>query len=275
MKNIFLTIKSEDKALSFEYQISMLDAGYIISYLSSSENQQVVKEHSLAIKPQNNLNDTKDLINLLERYQPKSIVEKLALFASYLADKNKEQPFTEEELKNLFEVSNLKMPENFKRDLSIALQRGILFKLKDSNTYISTLKTNKELEKMLVKQEVGESDLFKKKRKRGLTERAELNNSIKSIPVTGSINGVTLKYKELKSGSERILWLVLYLKSHGIEKASIRDIEYLSERLGKVLQSKYFAMYNKVNIQEGKIAKIENMFVITEEGENYISSLSV
>lgn len=274
MTKINLKIQSEDSKLNFEQEILLSDVGFIISYLSGSKNQGIVKEQNSAIKPQIAINDTKELINLLERYQPRSNVEKLTLFATYLNKKNNDQPFSEDQLKDLFDLSNLKMPENFKRDLSIAVERGVLFKLKDSNTFITTNKTNKELENMLFKQTIDESTIFKKKRVRGLTERAELNDSIKSVPITGSIKGVSVKYRELKSGSERILWVVLYLKTHGFETVSIKDVEFLSDKLGKVLQSKYFAMYNKTNIDEGKIAKVDNKFVITEEGENYISSLS-
>ena len=275
MTKINLKIQSEDSKLNFEQEILLSDVGFIISYLSESRKEEAIKEQNLAIKPHIALNDTKELINLLERYQPRSNVEKLALFATYLNKKNNDQPFSEDQLKNLFEVANIKMPENFKRDLSIAVERGVLFRLKDSNTFITTNKTNKELENMLFKQSVDESTIFKKKRVRGLTERAELNNSIKSVPITGSIKGVTIKYKELKSGSERILWVILYLKSNGFESVSIKDVEFISEKLGKILQSKYFAMYNKTNIDEGKVAKVDNKFIITEEGENYISSLSI
>lgn len=274
MTKINLTIKNEDGSLVFSQEISLADVGYIISYLSGNKNPSVVKEQNLIIKPQNDLNDTKEILNLLEKYQPKSNVEKFVVFASYLSNKNNEQPFSEEELKELFELANLKLPENLKRDLGIAVTRGVLFKLKDSNTYITTKKANKELENMLHKQTIDESTIFKKKRVRGLTERAELNNSIKSVPITGSIKGAAIKYRELKSGSERILWVILYLKTHGFESVSIKDVEFLSDKLGKVLQSKYFAMYNKTNIDEGKIAKVDNKFIITEEGENYISSLS-
>lgn len=275
MAKINLKIQSEDSKLNFEQEILLADVGFIISYLSGSKKQEIVKGQNLIIKPQIAINDTKELINLLERYQPRSNVEKLALFATYLNKKNNDQPFSEDQLKDLFDLSNLKMPENFKRDLSIAVERGVLFKLKDSNTFITTNKTNKELENMLFKQTIDESTIFKKKRVRGLTERAELNDSIKSVPITGSIKGVSIKYRELKSGSERILWVVLYLKTHGIGNVSIKDVEFLSDKLGKVLQSKYFAMYNKTNIDEGKIAKVDNKFIITEEGENYISSLSI
>lgn len=275
MAKINLKIQSEDSKLNFEQEILLADVGFIISYLSGSKKQEIVKGQNLIIKPQIAINDTKELINLLERYQPRSNVEKLALFATYLNKKNNDQPFSEDQLKDLFDLSNLKMPENFKRDLSIAVERGVLFKLKDSNTFITTNKTNKELENMLFKQTIDESTIFKKKRVRGLTERAELNDSIKSVPITGSIKGVSIKYRELKSGSERILWVVLYLKTHGIGNVSIKDVEFLSDKLGKVLQSKYFAMYNKTNIDEGKIAKVENKFIITEEGENYISCLSI
>ncbi len=275
MAKINLKIQSEDSKLNFEQEILLADVGFIISYLSGSKKQEIVKGQNLIIKPQIAINDTKELTNLLERYQPRSNVEKLALFATYLNKKNNDQPFSEDQLKDLFDLSNLKMPENFKRDLSIAVERGVLFKLKDSNTFITTNKTNKELENMLFKQTIDESTIFKKKRVRGLTERAELNDSIKSVPITGSIKGVSIKYRELKSGSERILWVVLYLKTHGIGNVSIKDVEFLSDKLGKVLQSKYFAMYNKTNIDEGKIAKVENKFIITEEGENYISCLSI
>ncbi len=275
MTKIRLLIKSEDSTLSFEKEILLSDVGYIISYLSGSSLAEVVKEQNSTIKPQTTVNDTKELINLLNKYQPKSNVEKFTVFAAYLNSKNNEQPFSEDEIKNQFLLSNTKMPENFKRDLGICIDRGLIFKLKDSDLYITTSKTNIELENMIAKQSIDESLIFKKKRIRGKTERAELTTNIKSVPITGSIKGVSIKYRELKSGSERILWVILYLKSHGFESVSIKDVEFLSDKLGKILQSKYFAMYNKTNIDEGKVAKVDNKFIITEEGENYISSLSI
>lgn len=275
MDNIKLTIKNNDGSFNFEHTISLLDAGFIISHLGGAKETKIVKEQKKESKPQTSVNDTKDLINTLERYQPKSNVEKFTVFADYLNKTKNEEPFSEDELKKLFEVSNQKMPENFKRDLGICVDRGLIFKLKDSDLYITTAKTAKELENMVYKQSIDESTIFKKKRVRGQTERAELNNTVKTIPITGSIKNVNIKYKDLKSGSDRILWILLYLKTYNIDASSIKDIEFISVKLGKELKSKYFAMYNKENVEDGKVAKVENKFSILEEGENYISSLSL
>lgn len=275
MNNIQLTIKSIDGNFNFKHDISLLDAGFIISHLGGAKEQSIVNEQKDRSKPQTNTNDTKDLINTLGRYQPKSNVEKFTVFADFLNKRKNEEPFSEAEIKKLFEVSNQKMPENFKRDLGTCVDRGLIFKLKDSDTYITTAKTAKELENMIYKQSIDESTIFKKKRVRGQTERAELNATVKTIPITGSIKGVNIKYKDLKSGSDRIIWILLYLKTYNIKAASIKDIEFISVKLNKELKSKYFAMYNKDNVEEGKVAKVENKFIILEEGENYISSLSL
>jgi len=275
LENIHLIIKNSDGSFIFQYDISLLDAGFIISHLSTENKPLIVNNQKDKSKPQTSVNDTKELINILERYQPKSNVEKFTVFANYLNTKKNEQPFSEDEIKNLFEQTNSKMPENFKRDLNICVERGVIFKLKDSDSYITTAKTAKELENMVYKQSINESTIFKKKRVRGLTERAELNSLIKSVPITGSIKGVNIKYKDLKSGSDRILWILLYLKLNKIDSSSIKDIEFISVKLGKELKSKYFAMYNKENIEEGKVAKVENKFIILEEGENYVNSLSL
>lgn len=275
MDKIKLTIKSNNGDFNFEHSISLLDAGFIISHIGGAKESNIVNEQNNESKPQTSVNDTKDLINTLERYQPKSNVEKFTVFADYLSKKNNEEPFSEAEIKKLFEVSNQKMPENFKRDMGICVDRGLIFKLKDSDTYITTVKTSKELDNMIYKQSIDESTIFKKKRVRGQTERAELNNTVKTIPITGSIKNVNIKYKDLKSGSDRIIWILLYLKMYNIKAASIKDIEFISVKLNKELKSKYFAMYNKENVEEGKVAKLENKFSILEEGENYISSLSL
>lgn len=276
MTKISLTIKSEDNKFFFEQEISLVDSSFIINYFANKESNPNV---SLSIQPSNPqilVNDTKLLLDLLEKYQPKSNVEKFVVFAEYLTVVKSEQPFSEVELKELFTTANFKVPENFKRDLGIAVGRGVLFKLKDQDLFIATPKTKKELDLMIEKQSIDESTLFKKKKRiRGLTQRAELNNGIKSIPLTGNLKGLNIKYKDLRSGSDRILWVIAHLKNNAMESVSIKDIEFISDKLGNVVKSKYFAMYNKPNIENGYVAKVDNKFIITEEGERYISTLAV
>lgn len=276
MTKISLTIKSEDNKFFFEQEISLTDSSFIINYFASKE---INSNTSLGIqpsKPQIVVNDTKLLLSQLEKYQPKSNVEKFVVFAEYLTIVKSEQPFSEVELKELFITANFKVPENFKRDLGIAVARGVLFKLKDQDLFIATPKTKKELDLMIEKQSIDESTIFKKKKRiRGLTQRAELNSDIKSIPLTGNLNGLNIKYKDLRSGSDRILWIITYLKNNAMELVSIKDIEFISNKLGNVVKSKYFAMYNKSNIENGYVAKVDNKFIITEEGESYIRSIKI
>lgn len=276
MTKISLTIKSEDNKFFFEQEISLTDSSFIINYFASKENSSNTSLGIQPSKPQIVVNDTKLLLSQLEKYQPKSNVEKFVVFAEYLTIVKSEQPFSEVELKELFITANFKVPENFKRDLGIAVARGVLFKLKDQDLFIATPKTKKELDLMIEKQSIDESTIFKKKKRiRGLTQRAELNSDIKSIPLTGNLKGLNIKYKDLRSGSDRILWVITYLKNNAMESVSIKDIEFISNKLGNVVKSKYFAMYNKSNIENGYVAKVDNKFIITEEGESYISSLSV
>jgi hypothetical protein len=108
-----------------------------------------------------------------------------------------------------------------------------------------------------------------------LKRKKELNSDIKSIPLTGNLKGLNIKYKDLRSGSDRILWVITYLKNNAMESVSIKDIEFISNKLGNVVKSKYFAMYNKSNIENGYVAKVDNKFIITEEGESYIRSIKI
>lgn len=276
MPKISLTIKSEDNKFYFENEISLMDSSFIINYLAKKESLISEGLNYQPDKPQTQVNDTKLLLNFIEKYQPNSNVEKFAVFAEYLNEIKKEEPFSENELKELFSTANYKVPENFKRDLSIAVHRGVLFKLKDNDLFITTAKTKKELAIMLEKQNIDESKIFKKKKRvRGLNQRADLNSDIKSIPLTGNLKGLNIKYKDLRSGSDRILWVITYLKNNAMESVSIKDIEFISDKLGNSVKSKYFAMYNKPNIENGYVAKVDNKFIITEDGESYISNLSV
>ncbi|CAG1022889.1 hypothetical protein DOJK_01964 [Patescibacteria group bacterium] len=103
--------------------------------------------------------------------------------------------------------------------------------------------------------------------------RSELNPQIEKIALTGTISNEYPTFNKMVIGGDKILWVLLYLKTHGISGASLKDIEYVSLKLGQVIRSKFFTALNKRNIIDGKVANLNGLFVIQQRGEEYLKSL--
>lgn len=220
--------------------------------------------------PQSVLNDTLSLLSLLNEYQPISNVDKIAVFAFYLSKQSQDSTFSESELLELFKKSNFKIPGNFVRDLLNAVNRGLIFKVKEYNDrFICNPSINEELE-LIKGKKSNRKNLLKKKPNQTVSKKRHLNNDLSNISISAVTKNPKIYFNKLTNGALRILWIIYFLKESGFNSTSIKDIELISSKLGSTILSKHFSTLNKENLVEARVSRTGNSFSILEAGEEYL-----
>ncbi|WP_394612969.1 hypothetical protein JNUCC0626_23720 [Lentzea sp. JNUCC 0626] len=288
--------------VSFEEEISLSQAAYIIAYIGSSDptaGSPPVIPHAAAptaITAAPSVNSTK-MISALSSDAPsnprealdtsgaKTNAEKIVAFALYIAQEGDKDTFTPNDIKPMFKRARESAPQNFARDLAVAIQSGWIVESDEKNEYYVAAKASAALEVGFegIRKSRG-SNGTKKRQSGGSSSRngKPSRKSINTVPevfkdvetIESAIDGV-VDYHKLTKQIDRFLWAVYAAKLLGVPSVKNQDIVWLTDKLGDGIPTgniaknyQHLSKSNYVNksLQDGSIR-------ITPRGEEYLKSL--
>ncbi|MFS8100268.1 hypothetical protein LFM09_24360 [Lentzea alba] len=288
--------------VSFEEEISLSQAAYIIAYIGSSDPatgtspsaQNTVAPAAITATPTAN---APMMISALSTSAPsnprealdvsgaKTNAEKIVAFALYIAQEGGKDTFTPNDIKPLFKRARESAPQNFARDLAAAIKSGWVVESDEKNEYYIAAKASAALE-------VGFDGLRQTRGSNGSKTRQSgaktsrngkpSRKAINTVPeafkdvetIESTIDGI-IDYHKVTKQVDRLLWAVYAAKRLGVPSVKNQDIVWLTDRLGDGIPTgnitKNFQHLSKSNylnrsLQDGSIR-------ITPRGEEYLKSL--
>lgn len=225
-------------------EISFQQAGQIIAFISATSDGGTESSES---SPAGTLAKQVSLappnfspLEYLNEVGAKTNPEKILALAKYQSDYEKggDGDFSSEEIQGLFERARQVMPKNFRRDFRTVMESAWIDGVsdKEGRYYITSTgekviggnfsqETKVKITRLGRKVSVGSRRKATQQRG-GSTVRGE----VQSLEITPAMSGMP-KYHDLKSKSDRILWILVAAKKLGIEGGlTVVEIDHIATK---------------------------------------------
>jgi hypothetical protein len=275
----------------YQDEITVAQAARIIAFLNAQEVEAPAFSDPLVGPSKAEASPTKvgNPRDALEMSGARTNPEKIVALGAYVLQDGGET-FKAEDVKTLFRRARETAPANFGRDLSAAVAAGWLAEDQPGEFYT----TNRV-------QGIFKGDFTFPKGRTGSTTRSSANaratsgakpsrarasrasggrakpesfKDIDEFPMT--MDGFP-SYARLKSRGDRLLWVLLFAKRHGIAGLAARDVDWLTDHQGEAVQAKHVGVVFDRAKAAGHANRSTNdgTMRITPEGETHLASLAL
>ncbi|GEM_PF-1747252 len=264
------------EGLSLEKEISLHEAGQIITYLgtkqqliTSSQDGMTLLEQSL---PERNGSTSSSPNDAIAASGAKTNSEKITAIGKYLQERDGGQSFAAEKVKSVLQKMG-EQPGNFLRDLKAAEKSQYIYCQNNSEGVFSV--TDKGIASISNKfsEKVVPSKQKKKSSANKPSTPVTVSPEIEKLSITANLDGFP-NYHNLDTKWKKIIWLLVFAGENGIEALSPSEVEHLSGKIkGRIVRSGFTA-HNKPNIKAGYvISKTGNKFSVEQIGIDFLKTL--
>lgn len=270
-----VTINISGEGLSLEREISILQAGQIISYLGSQQSGSQVYE-AQSSGPAALLSGQVDTPKkLIDNSGAKTFPEKIAVIGKYIQDRDGSEQFQLSDIRAVFTKLGTQ-PGNFSRDLQEAssVLRYIYLKNKKDGTYGLTDLGLEAIEKGFPE---NLKNTFVKKTQPGAKKVATstiVRDEIKKMEISSVMTDFP-SFHGLKTKGQKILWLLIYADAKGIKSLTPAEVDFLSVEMKGRIASSSFTALNEGNHKMGYVTKLDGKFLIQQSGIDYLKGLVI
>jgi hypothetical protein len=260
--------------LDLERDISLLQAGQIISFLGTGESLAATDGEirgSEAVSIQHNLIGASTLnpIEILHNSNAKTNAEKITVFGYIVTINNTGDGFTQDEVRDLFRRLGEPYPSNPSRDFKEAVRSAYIYPSLDSNSKYILSEKGRLAVTGGFKSDGVQGKKVRRKRSGVSTLKLEIRDGVKGLPVVSDLPGFAKLYG-LETKGKQILWLLLYAKENGIDAVNYKEISHIAAKFRIDIGSKNFTASNEGNMKAGYVMKRGADFVLLQKGEEVL-----
>lgn len=264
------------EGLSLEREISLHEAGQIITYLGTKQQLITPSQDGMPLLdqslPERNTSTSSSPRDAIAASGAKTNSEKITAVGKYLQDRDNVQSFSAEEVKSVLQKMG-EQPGNFLRDLKAAEKSQYIYCENKSEGVFSV--TDKGIASISNKfsEKVASSKQKKKSSASKPVTPVTVAPEIEKLPITTNLEGFP-NYHSLDTKWKKIIWLLVFADKNGIESLSPAEVEYLSGKIkGQIVRSGFTA-HNTPNIKAGYvISKGGNKFSAEQIGIDFLKTL--
>lgn len=272
-------ITIEGDGLAFDREIDLFQATQIMGFIAKSQTLETYQQHGdrLVDASENGVPPVLVFDDNSKKYEsPRQAIDelkaktnpnKIVAIALYLgATSQNGRVLSHAEVVTEFAKAGEPTPKNITRDITGAVSDGYVYP--ESKTSFRLLSPADKLD------EVG----FKKSKKRpssSTTKSGDKKNplvvreEIESMVIQTTLDGMK-DFFQLKERADKILWMLKYVKSNGVNELNRKEVFRLSSKLGGDVTSKNFTASNQPNIKNGHISQQNELISISAKGNIYI-----
>lgn len=263
------------EGLSLEREISLHEAGQIITYLGTkqqlvpnTQENRALLEQSVSEIEGAAPSSPKDAISTSGA---KTNSEKITAVGKYLQDRDNTQNFAAEEAKSILQKMG-EQPGNFLRDLKTAEKSQYIYCENKSEGVFSV--TDKG--KANINAKFSEKVILGKQKKKSFANKSAnpvtVNPEIEKLPITTNLDGFP-NYHSLDTKWKKIIWLLVFADKNGIEALSPAEVEYLSAKIKGQIARSGFTAHNTPNIKAGYVISKGSKFSAEQSGTDLLKNL--
>lgn len=280
-----MTIKIEGEGLTFNLEITMHQAGQIISFLSLAKPLQATQSNldtaNISILPevigeQNRVSSTP--IDEINEAKAITFAQKITVIGSYLMKRDGKNYFLIDDVRS--ELKKLgQFPSSFSRELKAAEHLRYIYEESKDGGYKLT-----ELGKNSIQAKFSSESSSNKinKKKKNATKKAIvpqiIRGEVQAIEPQTSMENFNNFYS-CKTKREKILWILKFAEINGVSSLNPKEISFLSSKLSPKFKDqitiKAFSALNQFNLDNGYVAYNGKEYQIQEAGENNLKNILV
>lgn len=261
--------------LSYTDEITIKQATQIIAYLNSEDGETLIVRKDPISQDDKSQFSTKQVGNSREAISvsgAKTNPEKIVALGAYIL-RNGEETFRIEDVKTQFRSAREATPTNISRDLSAAIASGWITEGEGGELYL-TAKVDTIFDGGFVFGTPAITNRARSRPKRnGLGNKSSKPESLSSIDEFPTTMDGLKSYGKMKQNKDKLLWALMFAKSHGISGLQNKDVTWLTDHLGDGLPSKQVtaAFASAQRAGHANRSTQENTMRITGSGEIYLA----
>lgn len=276
---LIITIKGD--GLNLERQINMHQAGQIISFLSlqktsisedsSNDGEGELNKERPAL-PQKETTPLEEIENSNASTYP----EKITVIGNFIAKNNAQECFSVDEVRAVLRRLG-QYPSKFSRELTTAVSLGYIYEDTTKSGYIITEKGKKAIVGQFQassKNAIPKVKKGKRKSPRKKTVRLVIRPEVENLALKTELAGYR-GYHELKTKSDKILWILKYAETNDILSLNPKEIEIISTRLKDRITQSGFSAINTRNVKNSFVASVGSDFQLQKKGEDYLKDYKI
>lgn len=263
------------EGLSLEREISLHEAGQIITYLGTKQQfspniqeNKALMEQSVSEIDGQTPSSPKDAIS---SSGAKTNSEKITAIGKYLQDRDGVQNFAVEEVKSILQKMG-EHPANFLRDLKTSEKSQYIYCENRAEGIFSI--TDKG--KTSINAKFSEKVIPGKQKKKSSTNKpanpVTVSPEIEKLPITTNLDGFP-NYHSLDTKWKKIIWLLVFADKNGVEALSPAEVEYLSAKIKGQIARSGFTAHNTQNIKAGYVISKGSKFSAEQSGIDLLMNL--
>ncbi len=271
-------ITIEGEGLHYSGETTLHKAAQIIAFMGTEQiNLQnsetgTTTSSSLIVTPPSAVQINMTPRQFINEATAKTNVQKIAVIAKYLKDRNREV-FVRSEIVEEFRRAGEISPKNIGRDIKETVIAGYICESPDQTGeyYLTNEGERAVVEKFTMEKESKKSKPKTKKTKSTASSSEPTNTSLKALMFIPKIDGVP-PYWNMKK-SDRIHWILFAAKDHKIEELTSKDIEYVAKALGDNIPSSNVDALSSANRKQSRLHKNGTTYRILQPGIDHLQSL--
>jgi len=250
---------------NFEAITTPMKAGQVIAFISS--DSPFVTKSMKEILPVPTVANNETPIDLIVKYEPKTIAQKISVFALYLKKSGKDQ-FGIGDIKDLFRRTGLISPTNLGRDIKTAFRLRYIYGDANTDSYYLT--------------NVGEDEIksgFKSEKSKkptngnrgGVRSRLEIRKEVSLLEMEVNMDSYPSVTSPELNKSTQILWILEFARIKGVLSLNSKEIENLATKLRLGIQLSAIAALTESSFKRGYLRKRnDNTYEILNKGSEFL-----
>lgn len=278
-KTVKITLSGK---ITFDEDITVNQAAQIIAFVGSASQApvQILTGRPTAIPTQ--IGSSKRFEtprSAISTTNAKTYPEKIVALAGYVLQEGSRDSFTAEDVRPLFRRAGEVTPSNMKRDLTVAVQLEYIAETDQKGEYYLASKGTDALDEGFKANNGtggGQKTAKSSNGKKRSTRNTKPLETLKNVNISTTVSGYP-SFHSVAAKTDKLLWVLMFAKSQGLESLSSKEISQLSDRLGDGIPANNINKNYKSNLKKGYVNRTiaDGKMRLTPDGDSRLKALSV
>jgi hypothetical protein len=279
-----LNLKIMGSGMTVDQDITLTQAGKIIAFLGSESEMtdaptiggQLIHAGVATIEHEPAASARLSVREMIDEAKPNTHAQRITVFGHFVAQGHPDGFFTNDEVKEQYQLAREKLTLHFSREVDKAISTGWIEPVRgEKNTFFVTRKGEDA-----VANAFNNSGKVRAKAKPAGTKSAtisedDVSEAVRNVqPVLPTLPGYP-NYHKLKSKGLKIMWLLAMAEKQGIDRLSTKELAFFAGKLRDKLEIRDISGHTVTGAKNGWVTKDNAAnYSLLHDGEEHLKSLT-
>lgn len=281
-----LNLKITGDGMTVDQDITLTQAGKIIAFLGSeseiadapSTGGQLINAGAATIDHQPSVSSRLSVREMIDEAKPNTHAQRITVFGHFVAQNHPDGFFTNDEVKEQYQLAREKLTLHFSREVDKAISAGWIEPVRgEKNTFFVTRKGEDAVAHAFNN---GGKVRAKSKAKSASAKSAaisedDVSEAVRNVqPVLPTLPDFP-NYHKLKSKGLKIMWLLAMAERHGIDRLSTKELAFFAGKLRDKLEIRDISGHTVTGAKNGWVTKDNAAkYSLLHDGEEHLKTLT-